>query len=230
MSNTSVDPPLSFVFDGSNDKRRDKLLVALQQIVPHIEYQDLGKGIIRIPPELVVMYLSAEDLTGVTSSELLSNRIHPFLEKYPKRIILFEGFHLIKDKKRAILAELTVNLFVSHNLGIIPTRNAEDSMQCLRSLARREQIRDQPPSLGRVKHKPGSLLDSQATLLEGLIQCGPKKQKELMNNFLTPLEVLESIVDSPEKILEIMGFGEKFISQNQKLLTTNFLLKNPHKL
>lgn len=226
MSNSSVDPPLSFVFDISNEKRRDKLLVALQQITPHIEYQGLGKGIIRIPPELVVMYLSADDLTGATSSDLISTRIRPFLENNPKRIIIFEGFHIIKEKKRTILAELTIDLFVSYNLGIIPTRNAEDSMQCLRSLARREQIRDQPPSLGRVKHKPGSLLDSQATLLEGLIQCGPKKQKELMAHFSNPLDVLESIVDTPEKILEIMGFGEKFVTQNQKLLTTNFLLKN----
>jgi hypothetical protein len=224
MSIPPADPPLS-VFDTTNEKRRDKLLNTLQQISPQIVFKPLGKGIIQIPPDLTVFYLTSDDLNHGSYQEFYINRIIPFLTQYPKRILLFEGFHLIKEKKQAFLAELTADLFLNHHIGIIPTRNTEDTMQCLRSLARREQIRDQPPHLGRIKPKSRTLLDSQATLLEGLLQCGPKKQKELISNFSDPISIFDAIVDTPEKILAIMGFGEKFIDQNQKLLNTNLLLK-----
>ncbi len=107
-------------------------------------------------------------------------------------------------------------------------RNAVDSLQCLRSIARREQIRDVPPILSRVKGKAKSLRKAQEILLEGLILCGPNKTKQLIKTFKNPLEILDAITNHPDQITAIKGFGDKFIQSNQQLLNSNFFIsKSP---
>jgi hypothetical protein len=221
----SEEPPLWFIFDEKIDTKDQKLLDEVQKFNVKIDFEPLGKGAIRIPPKMMLLHLSAEDFKDPNGHQLLTERLIPFISQNPNHAILVEGFHLFKQKKQELIASILPELILTYNTGLIPTRNAADTAQCLRSIARREQIRDNPPTLGRVKAKAKTLQDAQEILIEGLIQCGPNKSKLLLNQFDCPNDIFESLINHPENIEAIKGFGKKFIKSNQDLLQKNFNLK-----
>ena len=109
-------------------------------------------------------------------------------------------------------------------LGIVDKseKNAEESAICLQRLAIRLQIEDKPPNLSRVSFSSVFMAKAQENLLEGLLHCGKVKAKLLLEKFDNPLVVFQAIMDDSNKVLEIKGFGEKFIQKNQQLIKDYF--------
>jgi hypothetical protein len=81
--------------------------------------------------------------------------------------------------------------------------------------------------------------ERRAFIIEGLIDSGPKKAKELIDHFKTPFNVIKAIkstriiytrTGNPKGIegplTKLKGYGWKFVQKNKEIL---FDVKNPQK-
>lgn len=142
--------------------------------------------------------------------------IESLINFYSDLIFLLQGFDQISINH--LFHTYILQTSIEDHFTWIPTRHAADSALCLRSIAKRIQIEDKPPSMGRVKPKWKNLAEAQIMLLEGLLLTGDKKAQALADNYESPIKILRRIVQS-EKI-GIKGFAEKFDEKNRELLTS----------
>ncbi len=199
--------------------------------------KSLGKNILEIPailPSLhgnngFIFYLSSDDFKTQTKRDNLLSAIQTFSSNFPQGIILIDAYNRLGVKNKQfvssipkILINLSSTLSKDNTLyipPIIPTRNLSDCCHFLRVFAKRLQVVDNPPTLSRVKSKPYLVYDAQKTLVEGLMNCGPKKAALLLKHFDSPREIIYAILNAPDLITSIKGFGKEFIEQNQEMLS-----------
>lgn len=166
------------------------------------------------------------------------DRIEAFMEEYTFPLIIWQGFQstlTIMNQTRPKIALALRGMLMRHVMtykqSMIPSRHLEDTALCLRSLAKRIQIVDNPPSTARIKPKARTLYDAQLTLMEGFCLMGSKKVKELSTEFRSPLEIFEEIrsaellytrTGNPKgitgKLADIKFYDFEFVRQNQMLL------------
>jgi len=200
------------------------LIEELEKLDFNIEKKQLGRNIIQIPPEGGILLLNSKNFEGKTNLKDIKKRIDEFYKFIPNGVIVFENFNRIGENKRDNIREILLYFIFNpiHKFnGIIPTRNPIETAFCIKSITKREQIEDIPPKLSRVKRKSNYLSELQIFFIEGLLQCGSKKAKKLLEVFDTPQEIFNTIIHEPDKILQIKGFGDKFIEANKKLLQNN---------
>jgi ERCC4-type nuclease len=156
----------------------------------------------------------------------LIEQYEEFTKKYKKQILIVEGWvKLISNadsKTLNLIIGLELYLAQRYHKGVIPTRSDSDLVLVIKSMAKREQIEDKPPTLARIKPKFATIFDAQKFIIEGLINTGPKKAEILINNLNTPFNIINNIIDDEDKVLSINGFGREFIKDNKILLLKNF--------
>jgi len=219
MNQNSNNQPLWVIMSNKLDPHRKKLVQLLENLNYKIDYAPTVPMVLEIPPKMGILYLIAEDFNEFNLSDFLTTIIEPFIQNYFSHIIIIENFSHFKEKKQEALVELSLVLFSKYQTGFISTRNFQDTAICLQSLAKREQILDIPPLISRVKKKSKTLLDSKKNVLQGLLNCGDIKIKILLNHFNSLKEIINAIVNEPEKISNLPHFGDKFITENRDLLT-----------
>ncbi|MHA1583759.1 MAG: hypothetical protein ACTSWL_00770 [Promethearchaeota archaeon] len=196
-------------------------------------------NIVQINEEVGFLFLHWNFLPK-SMAELVDFKINLefFFDYFEHPFIIFQGFQIFHKKIDPQLAMairgLLLHFTLKENIGVLPTRDINDTALVLRSLARRIQIKDKPPIISRTKPKLPTIKDHQEFLLEGLIDVGPQKAKILFENFHTPLEIFKAIEltevcytkgNKPKGIngpMQIQGFSEKFIQNNKKLLFEEF--------
>ncbi|KKK76861.1 hypothetical protein LCGC14_2859400, partial [marine sediment metagenome] len=117
------------------------------------------------------------------------------------------------------------------HIAVIPTRNLEDTAIVIERIAFREQIKDDMPILSRKAPKMMSEDDRRIFIIEGLVDIGPKKAKQLIDKFCTPEEVFIAIknteiiytrTNNPKGIKgpldQLTGFGWKFVEKNKIII------------
>jgi ERCC4-type nuclease len=186
-----------------------------------VNFDSLGSNLIVIPPNVGIYYIRIKSITRKEHIQDLTERMEAFCSKYSNRIVILEGFgdNFSETDLGILMTGLMMRIVLKVPQGFIPTRNITDTVLCLRSISRREQIADIPPILSRKKPKSASIGEQRQILIEGLRLIGPKKATELLKNFPDPHSIFQAIMHDPEKILAIKGFGPRFIEENQKLLT-----------
>ena len=211
--------------EGKGTAKFEKFMQQLRDLGCTIHVAEVGKGVIQAPPEGWILRLDGTDFGSASNNAATEERMYQFKMAHPTGIILMEGYPRLGVAKKDLLRNMMVanfpapvDEFSGGFFGMIPTRNAEDSAFCIISLAKREQIEDNPPTLSRVRSKKKYLANAQEFFIEGLIHCGPKKAKLLLKKFDSPMAVIEALQNSTEEILEIKGFGKKFNEANKKLL------------
>jgi len=224
MSNNSISSKLHAIIDRDSYENFQNLVEQLEKLEFFIEKKEIGKNFIQIPPYGGVLILKSKDLDRKSLLSNMDKNIKEFFNLIPNGVIIYENFNRLGVKKRELVQKILFNhIFNSKSAfnGIIPTRNSSETALCIKSIAKREQIEDLPPILSRIKRKSKYLSDFQVFFIEGLLQCGTKKAKALLKVFDTPQEIINAILHDPDKILQIKGFGKKFIGVNQKLLQNN---------
>ncbi len=174
-------------------------------------------------------------------SSIIDNRLFEQLlrlkETYDCPILIIEGLNdnVFENTGMSITSIYGALSFLSYKLGmsVIPTRNLKDTAIVIERIAFREQVKDDVPLLSRKAPRGMSIEDRRAYVLEGLIDCGPKKAKQLIQTFETPYKVFDAIkqtkilytrTGNPKSIsgpiinAGLKGFGWKFIHKNKKLL------------
>ena len=152
-------------------------------------------------------------------------KIDAFLGDYPEGIVAFHKFP--KETLDIEILGLFMRVCLDFGKGVIPTLTTEQTALTIKSLAKRVQIKDKPPSLSRVKPAMKTIADAQKFFLEGLVNCGPTKVETLMESCDSPMSVVETLQAPANRktIEDIDGFGPKFTGQNAELVTRDFSRK-----
>ncbi len=207
----------------------------------HQSFLQEGLCIIEISPDCAVLVIGRKAVPR-EFDQIPHFKFHleSFMEEYAFPLILWQGYQdtftrLSENRPKIALAlrGMIMRHSMTYRQALIPTRHIEDTALCLRSLAKRVQIIDNPPSTARIKKKATTLYDAQLTLLEGLCLMGPKKVKALSTEFSSPADIFAAIQTSeilytrtgnPKGITgpfaPIKLFHHEFIRQNQTLLFT----------
>ena len=200
---------------------------------------DIGKfksGIVKISDKLSVLILGPNSIPRkIEEISQLNRPLEEFVESYDLPIIIWQGYPdcLSKTTPEIDLKihGVIMKLFLNYGKSVIPTRNIRDTVLCLRSLAKRVQIVDNPPSLARIKPKMKTLLDAQKFFIRGLYLMGEKRSKELMVNFSSIDDILRNICESeiiytrtgnPKGVTgefaKIKNFNVEFIQKSKEIL------------
>lgn len=217
---------LSIRYSPIKTNKFENLLGELKDLQFHTEEGDLEVGTIFIPPKGCILHITSQDLSSETKTKTLQERITRFYHKFPWGVLIVEGFHRWGEKSthkfQSIITDLFLTQITNASPIFLPTRNVHDSAEVIVRIAKREQIEDLPPALSRTNANTVLLADAQVYFIEGLLNCGHKKAKILLEKFDSPHKILRILQDHPEQIAGLKGFGQKFIDRNQELLSRIF--------
>lgn len=226
-TNSSDSPATNVILDKLTFIDDSDFINRLSEEHCNVTFDSLGPDLILIPPNVGIFHIKIKSITRKEHIQELVKRLDIFCTQFSKRIVILEGFgdNFAETDLGILMTGLMVQIVLKIPQGFIPTRNAADTSLCIRSISRREQIADIPPILSRVKPKSAKIEEQRQILIEGLRLIGPKKATELLKNFPDPHTIFQAILQDPDKILAIKGFGPRFIEENQKLLTMDFSSK-----
>ena len=183
------------------------------------------------------------DHVGKKGLEKISVGKKEIKETYDKPILILEGlnddvFQQTGMKIASIYGALCKVSYVMQ-VAVIPTRHIEDTAIAIERIAFREQSKGNEALLSRKAPKSMTSEERQAFIIEGLVDSGPKKAKELIEQFKTPFNVVKAIKNTkiiytrtgnPKGIegplSNLKGYGWKFVQKNKEIL---FGVKNPQR-
>jgi len=220
------------------DNRERKLMELLDKKKDSIEYesQQLDIADIVVSKDVAIERKEGFDFVSSIMDNRLFEQLMRLQETYPVPILILEGLNddVFENTGMRINSIYGVLAKVSYVMGIsvIPTRNLDDTVIAIERIAYREQIKnDTGTFLSRPAPKQMSIEARRTFVIEGLIDIGAKKAKELIEKFKTPFNVLKAIKDTkiiytrtgnPKGIegslSELKGFGWKFVQKNKELL------------
>nr|WP_147664619.1 hypothetical protein [Candidatus Prometheoarchaeum syntrophicum]QEE17734.1 hypothetical protein DSAG12_03572 [Candidatus Prometheoarchaeum syntrophicum] len=219
-------------------KQQEIKIIFNEKVGDAVDLPKLRKkmGLIEISDNVAVLLISKASLPNeIADFGEFKNFLLGFSESYASPIIILQGYPKClegKDPKICLAIRGTfMKLFLDEGVGVLPTRSLLDTALCLRSVAKRVQIIDKPPSLARIKPKFPKLIDAQRFFLEGLMVSGPKTAINLSDNFESVFNVIKGIQESevfftktgnPKGVIgpieDIEGSSIKFVHQNKIML------------
>jgi len=173
-------------------------------------------------------------------ASLIDNRLFEQLlrlkEAYECPILIVEGlnqfvFDNVNVKLTSIYGALA-KIIYKLQITVVYTANLEHTALFIERLAKQIYSESSEESLV-VRSAPKKLNpeERRAYVVEGLIECGPKRAKLLIDRFKTPFEVFMAVKNTkimytrtgkPKGISgpleEVAGFGYKFVEKNQDIL------------
>jgi len=236
---TQVSPTPTVTINPKPSTTVQRLIHPLQELSCKIEYsEELIPSVVEISENVAFCILSKVELPkNMSDFSSLSPKITAFLDEYDQPFLIVQmtpkAWNKMDSRVSLGLLGLFIRLFLEDNQGVLPTRHMNDTALCIKSLAKRVQISDNPPVLARIKPKAKTLFDAQKTLVQGLMVCGPKKSESLCDIFASPLDIFLGIQQSsifytktgnPKGVdgefADIEGFSWSFLLENQELLNT----------
>jgi len=222
-------------------KQQEIKIIFSEKVGDAIDLPALRKnmGLIEISEDVAILLITKNSLPDeIADFGQFKNFIISFSQSYESPIIILQGYPKClegKDPKIVLAIRGTfMKLFLDEGYGVLPTRSLLDTALCLRSIAKRVQIIDKPPSLARIKPKFPALIDAQRFFLEGLMLSGPKTAVNLSDNFESVWDVINGIKASsviftktgnPKGVVgpieEVEGCSIEFVRQNKIMLFKN---------
>jgi ERCC4-type nuclease len=227
------------------DTRERKLMKIFDERKEIISYsvEQLDIADIIISEEVAIERKEGNDFVSSIIDNRLFEQLVRLKETYDKPILILEGlnddvFQQTGMNIASIYGALCKVAYVMQ-VPIIPTRNIEDTAIAIERIAYREQSKGKETFISRKAPKTMSPEERRAFIIEGLIDSGPKKAKELIEHFKTPFSVIKAIkstriiytrTGNPKGIegplTKLKGYGWKFVQKNKEIL---FDVKNPQK-
>jgi ERCC4-type nuclease len=219
------------------DNREQKLIKLLEKNKENITFEtkQLDVADIVISEKIAIERKEGKDLISSIIDNRLFEQLSRLKETYLKPILILEGFNdeVLENtgmKLSSIYGALS-KIACSMEIPIIPTRNINDTLIAIERIAYREQFKMGESIMSRKAPKAMSEEERKAFIIEGLIDSGPKKAKELIYYFKSPYNVLKAIkkteiiytkTGNPKGIKgpleDLRGYGWKFVLKNQEIL------------
>lgn len=219
---------------------------AKRDILIEIETQKLDVGDIVVSDTCAIERKEGFDYVISLTDNRLFEQLLRLKETYSSPMLIVEGLNkFVFDNINVKLSSVYGSLAYIINklqINVIYTVNLEHTALLIERLALQTNFSNSNISNNRlvIRSAPKKLDPNERRqyIIEGLIECGNKKAKILIDRFKTPYEVFMSIrntkvlysrtgkpkgISGP--ISELKGFGYRFIEENQKLLFEN---ENPN--
>ena len=228
------------------DNRERKLMRLFDEQFKNIVYEakQLDIADVVITKDLAVERKEGYDLIASIIDNRLFEQLVRLKDTYENPILIIEGLNaeVFENIGMRISSVYGALVKISYKMGIsvIPTQNLEHTAVAIERLAYREQIKHGEVVFSRKAPKSMSEEDRRVYIIEGLIDIGSKKAKQLIETFKTPYKVLRAIkqteilytkTGNPKGIRgpleKLSGFGWKFVEKNQKILFGD--VKSPQK-
>jgi Fanconi anemia group M protein len=219
------------------DTRENKLIEVLKKKheIVDLEIKQLDLADIIVSKNVAIERKEGGDFVASIMDNRLFDQLLRLKETYPNPVLILEGLNneVFENTGMNIKSIYGALAFISYKLGIavIPTRHLEDTAIVVERIAYREQIKDEMPVLSRSAPKNMDTFERRCFVLEGLLDIGPTKAKQLIERFETPFRVFEAIkftkilytsTGNPKGIQgpldTLRGFGPKFVRKNKKLI------------
>ncbi len=225
------------------DDREDKLMEAIDDrnlkgesnFYLAYEKKRLDIADIVISSRVGIERKAGTDLPSSIADNRLAEQLVRLREAYEYPILLIEGFNGIfsSNIRLSSIYGMLTKIAYKTNVGVIPTRDLEDTMMVIERIAFREQVKKKFSVITRSCPKGLDLAEQRAYFLEGMIKVGPKTASALISVFGTPINVLTAIKETqvtytntgkPKgiqgilKTVGIRGAGIQFVLKNQKLI------------
>ncbi len=228
------------------DNRERKLIKLIESKFPNIEseIQQLDIADIVISEDVAIERKEGFDFVSSIVDNRLFEQCFRLKETYTTPIIILEGLNdkVFENTGMKIASIYGALSKISYKLGIavIPTRNLDDTAIVIERIAYREQIKDGATVLSRRAPKSMSIEERRTFIVEGFVDIGPKKAKNLIEKYETPYQVFKAIkhteviytrtgnpkgIDGPLK--ELSGFSWKFVEKNKEMLFGKIKEKGP---
>jgi len=228
------------------DNRERKLIKLIETKFPNIEseIQQLDIADIVISEDVAIERKEGFDFVSSIVDNRLFEQCFRLKETYTTPIIILEGLNdkVFENTGMKIASIYGALSKISYKLGIavIPTRNLDDTAIVIERIAYREQIKDGASVLSRRAPKSMSIEERRTFIVEGFVDIGPKKAKNLIEKYETPYQVFKAIkhteviytrtgnpkgIDGPLK--ELSGFSWKFVEKNKEMLFGKTKEKGP---
>jgi ERCC4-type nuclease len=219
------------------DTRERKLMKILDEKKDIINYtvEQLDIADIIISDDVAIERKEGSDFVSSIMDNRLFEQMMRLKETYAKPILILEGLNdnVFENTGMQINSIYGALCKVSYVMGIsvVPTRSLHDTVIAIERIAFREQSKGIETILSRKAPKSMSTEDRRAFIIEGLIDSGPKKAKELIAHFKTPFNVLKAIrntkiiftkngnpkgIEGP--LAKLSGYGWKFVQKNKEIL------------
>ncbi len=219
------------------DTRERKLMKILDEKKDILNYtvEQLDIADIIISDDVAIERKEGSDFVSSIMDNRLFEQMMRLKETYAKPILILEGLNdnVFENTGMQINSIYGALCKVSYVMGIsvVPTRSLHDTVIAIERIAFREQSKGIDTILSRKAPKSMSIEDRRAFIIEGLIDSGPKKAKELIEHYKTPYNVLKAIrntkviftkTGNPKGIegplSKLSGYGWKFVQKNKEIL------------
>ena len=212
------------LFNGKKDK------------VVEIEVKKLDVGDVIISNECAIERKMGIDYVQSIIDKRLFSQLFRLKEVYENPILIVEGlnetvFDIVNVNLSSIYGALAY-ILKKLRINIIYTLNLEHTAILIERLAlMNNNTSFGNPLIARTAPKKLNKKERQIYIIEGLIDCGHKKAKLLIDHFGTPFDAIMAMKDT--KILstktgnakgisgplkELKGFGHKFLEKNKEIL------------
>ncbi|MBY9005536.1 MAG: hypothetical protein KGD63_02155 [Candidatus Lokiarchaeota archaeon] len=219
------------------DNRERKLIEVIKKVSEIIEYkiEHLDVADIVISENIACERKEGFDFISSIKDNRLFDQLLRLKETYTNPILILEGLNSkVFDKTGMNIKSIYGALvFISCRLkiAVIPTRNIEETAIVIERIAYREQIKDEIPLLSRSAPKNMNTDERRCYIIEGLLDIGARKAKQLIEEFKTPNGVFNAIkntnitytknhrikgINGP--LERVKGIGPKFILKNKKII------------
>ena len=217
-----------------DERERGPIKDYLVEIGCTIDVKTLETGDFILSDKIAVERKRGDDFAKSVFDGRVFEQLLKLSETYDNPVLVIEDFAKMFDRydniKSALFGAMS---YCAINLGIpiIPTRDYKDTATLFRNIAIREQISGEKSPIIRSSHKKITHFDRQMYLVEGLIQTGDKKAKYLLENFKTPMNIFNAIINTEitytktgkikgisGDLSKLDGFGPKYIKLNKELL------------
>jgi len=225
---------LRIIIDNREGKLKELLDLRTDTII--YESKQLDVADIVVSKDVAIERKEGFDFISSIMDNRLFDQLKRLSETYTHPILILEGLNdeVFENTKMRINSIYGVLVKISYVMGIsiIPTRNLHDTVIAIERIAYREQVKgDSGSIISRPAPKQMSIEERRTFVIEGLIDIGAKKAKELIDKFETPFNVLRAIkntkiiytrtgsikgIEGP--LSELKGFGPKFVIKNKELL------------
>ncbi len=189
-----------------------------------IEPQQLDTGDYIVSSRIGVERKNVDDFLESLIEGKLFKQISQLREAYSRPVLILEGENLFTKRNinhNAIYGSLA-SITVDYGIPVLTTKNAMDTADLLRVIAKREQ-KDENKSVAVRGFKPQmSLKERQQFLIEGLPNVSAVIAKRLLNHFGS----IRGIANADEKsLMKVKGVGKNITSEIINVLNSDYLEK-----
>ncbi len=189
-------------------EKNSNIMRELDKINCAVKVRSMGVGDYQITDDIIIERKTVDDFSKSITDKRLYQQAKELANNCQKPLMIIEGENIYHTflHPNAIRGALS-SIALDFKIPIIQTQNETDTAFMLKSIALREQNKDDKKPISiRTQTKPVTLKEQQLFITESLPGIGPVSAKKLLKHFKTVRNLVNA---SKNELKDVEGIGEK---------------------